>query len=257
MEFLKPDTWPELVMVVASRYFILAAIFWGVWYVLLRERVAHKKIQPRFPKPTDYRREIGYSLITILIFSAYPAAMLLTPFRQYTLYYSHIEDYPMWWFWLAFPLTFLVHDAYFYWTHRMMHQPRLFKIMHLVHHKSTNPSPWAAFSFHPLEAVVEGGIFFVLLMVMPLHAIHVAVFFAGQMVYNVYGHLGWELYPESFRKSRLGKWFNTSLAHNGHHQYFTGNYGLYFLWWDRWCKTLREEKRVKPKQAETLLARMY
>ena len=127
----------------------------------------------------------------------------------------------------------------------MMHHPRLFKVMHLVHHKSTNPSPWAAFSFHPLEAVVEGGIFFVLLMLMPLHAVHVAVFFAGQMLFNVYGHLGWELYSEGFRKSRVGKWFNTSLAHNGHHQFFTGNYGLYFSWWDKWCGTEREAKKVK------------
>lgn len=243
MDFLKPDTWPELVLVVGSRYFIIAAIFWLLWYVLLRPRVSHKKIQPHFPKGKDYRREIGYSMLTILIFAAYPAAMLLTPFRQYTLYYTDIHAYSMWWFWLAFPIPFLIHDTYFYWMHRQMHHPRLFKVVHLIHHKSTNPSPWAALAFHPLEAVFEGGIFAVLLMIMPLHVIHIAVFFAGQMLYNVYGHLGWELYPARFTNGPIGRWINTSRAHNAHHQFFHGNYGLYFLWWDRWCGTLREEQQ--------------
>lgn len=242
MEFLYPDTWPELLFVVGSRYFIIAAIFWAVWYVLLRPRVAHKKIQPRFPKSKDYRHELGYSLVTIVIFTAYPALMLLTPFREYTQYYTDMHQHSMIWFWLAFPITFLLHDAYFYWMHRLMHHPKLFRVMHLVHHKSTNPSPWAALSFHPLEAVVEAGIFGLLLMIMPMHPAHIAVFYAGQMVYNVYGHLGWELYPAWFRNSRIGRWFNTGSAHNAHHQYFTGNYGLYFMWWDRWCGTLREDK---------------
>jgi sterol desaturase/sphingolipid hydroxylase (fatty acid hydroxylase superfamily) len=257
VNFLKPDTWPQLVLLIGSRYFIIATIFWLVWYVIRRPKVMHKKIQPRLPKSADYRREIGYSLMSILIFSAFPASMLLTPFRQYTMYYSSISQHSMLWFWLAFPITFIVHDAYFYWMHRLMHHPKLFKVFHLVHHKSTNPSPWAALSFHPLEAVVEAGIFAVLLMIMPLHAIHLAVFFAGQMLFNVYGHLGWELYSSRFTNSAIGKWINTSRAHNAHHQYFVGNYGLYFLWWDRWCGTLRSDNKDKKVEAVASLKEKF
>jgi sterol desaturase/sphingolipid hydroxylase (fatty acid hydroxylase superfamily) len=57
----------------------------------------------------------------------------------------------------------------------------------------------------------------------------------------VYGHLGWELYPKGFNHTWVGRWINTSVAHNQHHKYFTGNYGLYFLFWDRWMGTLRSE----------------
>jgi lathosterol oxidase len=39
----------------------------------------------------------------------------------------------------------------------------------------------------------------------------------------------------------VGKWINTSVNHNQHHQFFKGNYGLYFLWWDRWMGTLRKD----------------
>jgi sterol desaturase/sphingolipid hydroxylase (fatty acid hydroxylase superfamily) len=39
----------------------------------------------------------------------------------------------------------------------------------------------------------------------------------------------------------LGKWINTSVNHNQHHQYFKGNYGLYFLFWDRMMGTIRKD----------------
>ena len=61
------------------------------------------------------------------------------------------------------------------------------------------------------------------------------------IVYNVYGHLGYELYPKGFAKNALGKWINTSVSHNQHHQYFKGNYGLYFTFWDRMMGTLRDD----------------
>jgi sterol desaturase/sphingolipid hydroxylase (fatty acid hydroxylase superfamily) len=61
------------------------------------------------------------------------------------------------------------------------------------------------------------------------------------IVYNIYGHLGWELYPKNFHKTQIGRWINTSVCHNQHHQYFKGNYSLYFLFWDRWMGTLRED----------------
>lgn len=241
MELFHLDSYEKIALMLLLRYAGVAALFWIVWYVLLRKKVAHKKIQARFPKGSDYRREVGYSMLSLLIFAAVPTLMLLTPFRQHTQYYTDVAQHGTIWFVLAFPLTFLFHDAYFYWTHRAMHHKRLFKVFHLVHHKSTNPSPWAALSFHPLEAVVEAGVFAMMLMIFPLHPWHLFIFYAGMMVYNVYGHLGWELYPRGFQNHWLGKWLNTGTAHNQHHQFFKGNYGLYFMWWDRWFGTLRED----------------
>lgn len=256
---LSAETWYGLLFIITLRYFLIAGLAYFIWYKIKRYKIAYKKIQPKFPLKKDYQREIAYSLITIIIFAAVPALMLQTPFRQYTLYYRDINEYSMWWFWLAFPAMFIVHDTYFYWVHRAMHHPRLFKQFHIIHHKSTNPSPWAAFSFQPAEAVFEAGIFVVLIMIMPLHLIHLFIFFLVMMVYNVYGHLGWELYPAGFSKHPVGKWINTSVNHNQHHQFFKGNYGLYFLFWDRVMGTLRTDydshfekvKARKPLTAKT------
>jgi len=231
----------QFLFIVALRYFIIAGIAWLVWYKFFRRKIFYKKIQLKFPVLKDYTREIIFSVTTIFIFSAVPALLLYTPVKNYTQLYHEASEHGLLYFWLAFPLTLLIHDAYFYWVHRLMHHQKLFRYFHLVHHRSTNPSPWAAFAFHPLEAIIEAGIFAVLVFAIPVMTIHFVVFFLIMMIYNVYGHLGWELYPKGFSKHWLGKWINTPVNHNQHHQYFIGNYGLYFLWWDRLMKTIRQD----------------
>ena len=227
---------------IADKYFIIAGIAFLLFYVLLRSRIAQRKIQQRFPKHKDIAREIFYSSMTMIIFAFVPVFLLYNPaVSKYTTFYKDIHAHSMLYFWLAFPLMFIIHDTYFYWTHRMMHHPRLFRWFHLVHHQSVNPSPWAAYAFHPLEAVVEIGIYVVFLFTIPMHSFHFFLFFLLSLIYNVYGHLGYELYPKGFSKHPVGKWINTSISHNQHHQYFKGNYGLYFLFWDRMMGTIRDD----------------
>jgi sterol desaturase/sphingolipid hydroxylase (fatty acid hydroxylase superfamily) len=232
----------KIVQNVGSRYFVVAGIAFLLFYILLRNIRSNTKIQNRFPQNKDYLREIGFSSITILIFGLVPLFLLKNPeIRQYTTFYSRIEDRGWTWFFLAFPVMLVMHDTYFYWMHRLMHHRRLFRLFHLIHHRSTNPSPWAAYAFNPLEAVIEVGIFVIFLFTIPMHLLHFILFFLFSIIYNVYGHLGWELYPKGFSRHWLGKWINTSVNHNQHHQYFKGNYGLYFLFWDRVMGTIRED----------------
>jgi Delta7-sterol 5-desaturase len=230
------------VAIIGSRYLIIASIAYIIWYVVLKKMIANKKIQQRYPKFKDYAREIGFSITTIFVMSFIPALILGSPeLAKHTKFYTNINQHSMVYFVLAFPLMAIMHDTYFYWMHRLMHHPSVFKLVHLVHHKSTNPSPFAAYAFHPLEAVVEAGIFVVFVFTIPVHLVHLLFFFLFMMIYNVYGHLGWELYPKGFSRHWFGKWINTSVNHNMHHQYFKGNYGLYFLFWDRLMGTIRPD----------------
>ncbi len=240
--FFADGSWFRIFQVVSLRYFVLAGIAFLICYILLRKKIGFKKIQVKFPVNKDYLREMLYSVSTIFIFTFVTWLLLGIPsVKKHTTWYTDISMYGELYFWLAFPLMLIMHDTYFYITHRLMHHPVLFKLFHLVHHKSTNPSPWAAFAFHPLEAIVEIGILAVYLFTIPVMKAHLFFFFLFMMIYNVYGHLGWELYPKNFQRSRIGKWINTSVNHNQHHQYFKGNYGLYFLWWDRLFGTIRND----------------
>ena len=68
------------------------------------------------------------------------------------------------------------------------------------------------------------------------HAIMYYMLF--QIGYNVYGHLGFEIFPKNMNKHWLGKYFNTSVSHNMHHKYFVKNYGLWTTAWDRMFGTM-------------------
>lgn len=213
-----------------------------LFYIILRKSITGKKIQQKFPRLSDYTREIGFSVLTVFIMAFIPAIVIGSPdISRYTRFYIDIRQHSMTWFVLAFPVMALIHDTYFYWMHRVIHHPKIFKYVHLVHHQSTNPSPFAAYAFHPLEAILEACIFLVFVFTIPVHFYHLIFFFLFMIIYNVYGHLGWELYPKGFSKHWLGKWINTSVNHNMHHQYFRGNYGLYFLFWDRLMGTIRPD----------------
>lgn len=222
------------------RYFVIAGLAYLFWYKLLKDKVLYKKIQSKFPKNADYQREILYSLLTFLIFGLVGVLLYNPVVRPYTFTYYKISDYGWGYYILSFFLTLIIHDTYFYWMHRLMHHPKLFKYFHKVHHQSTNPSPWTSFSFQPLEGFVEAGIFVVFAFVLPLHPSMMLIFLLFMTTYNVYGHLGWELMPKQGNKHWFWKWFNTSVMHNQHHHYFKNNYGLYFSFWDKLMGTIDE-----------------
>lgn len=236
---------------VGSRYFLIAGIAFLLGYVLLYKWIGHKKIQRQLPATKDYLREIIYSVITMLFFALVPLFLIKNPvIEPYTTHYTRVDEWGWFYFFAAFPLMFILHDTYFYWTHRLMHHPELFKIFHLIHHKSTNPSPWAAYAFHPLEAMVEVGIFAIFLFIIPIHSLHLPIFFLLSIIYNVYGHTGYEIYPKGFARHWLGRWINTSVNHNMHHQYYKDNYGLYFLFWDRMMGTIRKDYEERFEQVK-------
>jgi sterol desaturase/sphingolipid hydroxylase (fatty acid hydroxylase superfamily) len=225
--------WIAVYLLLSLRYLVIAGLAFSVWYGWRRRRDHYKKIQQRFPTRTDYVREIAYSFLTFAVFAAVAVLVVAGPLRQYTQIYGDIGEFGWGYFCFSVLLMIVVHDTYFYWAHRAMHHPRIFRYVHLTHHRSTNPSPWAAFAFHPLEAVAEAGIIFFIAFLFPVHASALLLFLVFMTVYNVYGHLGWELFPNGFDRHGLGQWFNTSVNHNMHHEHFDANYGLYFTWWDK------------------------
>ena len=228
-----------------ARYVLVAGLAALVFYGWRRERRIASKIQPRWPRPSDYRREIGYSMLTSGVFIAVALLTHRGLLREYSLIYGDVGAHGWAWFALSLGIVLVFHDAYFYWAHRAMHHPRLYRAVHLVHHRSTNPTPWAAFAFHPIEAVFEALPIVAISFLIPVHFGVLALSMLIMTVYNVYGHLGWELYPKGFARHPIGRFINTSISHNYHHEKARDNYGLYFLWWDRWFGTLDPEYEAR------------
>jgi len=73
-----------------------------------------KKIQGTFPKLKDYQREMGFSMITLAIFSMVGVLVIASPLHQFNLVYEDIATYG-WGYWgLSIVLMIFLHDTYFY-----------------------------------------------------------------------------------------------------------------------------------------------
>lgn len=215
------------------RYFVIAGIPFLIFYFFLNNYFQKNKIQGREATKRDFIREIMHSLQTTGVLAVIAYFILYTPFRNYTKVYMELDSHATWWLPVSVILCLVIHDTYFYWMHRLLHHRAIFKLTHLLHHKSTNPSPWASYSFHFIEAWTEGAVLFVIVFLIPVHPLAVLAFTVAGFVINVYGHLGYEIVPRGFRKTIFFEFFNTSVYHNLHHSRFKGNYGLYFRVWDR------------------------
>jgi Delta7-sterol 5-desaturase len=228
-----PALFALLLGVTAARYLIFAGGAWIVGYLVFPRRWAHRKIVPRPPESADIRREVHQSLSTMAIFAMVGCATFAAAAQGWTQLYRDPQAYGWGWFWASIAIAIVVHDTYFYWTHRLMHHPRLYRHVHLAHHRSTNPTPWAAYSFSPWEAVIEAGIFPLLAFTLPMHPLALSLFLVWQILFNVLGHTGYEYNHRTFATSPIRYLINTPTNHIMHHQRVSGNFGLYFNWWDR------------------------
>ncbi|WP_459789003.1 sterol desaturase family protein [Alteriqipengyuania sp. 357] len=186
------------------------------------------------------RREIGWSLVSAAIFGI-PAGIVGFGWDRFgwTLIYSDWSDYPLWYLPLSVLIYLFAHDTWFYWTHRWMHRPRIFKLAHAVHHASRPPTAWAAMSFHPIEALTGAVVVPVLVFLVPIHIAMLGIVLAVMTVMGVTNHMGWEMFPRWLVRSPIGNWIITASHHQLHHERYKCNYGLYFRFWDRLCKTDR------------------
>jgi sterol desaturase/sphingolipid hydroxylase (fatty acid hydroxylase superfamily) len=222
------------------RYLIAALLIWGVLHVLLRKRLAHRLIAD-WPTAADLRREITYSISTLLVLAAVASMMLAWLVSGIIEIYQEPLKHGWAWLVLSLPLVIVWHDTYFYWTHRLLHTRWLFRRVHGVHHRSRNPSPWAAFSFHPVEALIQGMVLPTFLLVAPLNEYVVIAFAIHQIARNAHGHAAVETLPRGFVRHWLWGRIVTTTHHHLHHETARGNYGLWFTWWDRWRGTERAD----------------
>jgi len=231
-----PSIVPEVFFIAAEelgRYLIVAGLFFWVFWILRWDRLRHRHIQDERPKRRRLHHEIKYSLITSAIFVIEALGVYLLREAGLTRFYADVSSHGWLYFGASIVVMIIMHDTYFYWIHRAMHHSRLFRFFHLVHHKSTNPSPWAAYSFAPPEAILQAAIGPIIVLTLPVHEVAMFVFLVFMIVMNVIGHLGIELYPTGWARNARSRWFLTSTYHNLHHRHFHGNYGLYFSFWDR------------------------
>ncbi len=231
------DAWPFVLLQDALRYFLFVLPAFLIVRVWKSREWEHRRIQAKPVKREQFWMEFRYSVSTIVIFSFVGTGIFMAKKAGFMAIYDEVREYGLMYFLLSPLILILLHDAYFYWSHRLLHIKTVFRHAHLVHHRSTSPSPWAAYSFHPLEALVQAAFYPVTLALLPFHPAALFVFITYMIARNVWGHLGYELAPRWFTRSPWLNWNTVTTHHDLHHATSKTNFGLYFTWWDRWMET--------------------
>lgn len=224
--------WPVYIPLVT----IIFILYFENFDSIFSGRKKHLKIDPKDDLRGKKWEKIATS-INLFIFSTAGLAVALLQIYGNTLIYhevsytfSSIAYLPA-----SFFLALAIHDFYFYLTHRLLHTPWLFRKVHITHHKSHSPNAWSAFSFHPVEGVLQIGIVPLVAFILPIHEAVLIVFTAFLLFMSVYGHSAYELRPD---KMKIFSLFNTSLHHYQHHKFTKYNFGIYLNLWDRIFKSI-------------------
>jgi len=133
------------------------------------------------------------------------------------------------WFVLLFLLTPIWISFHFYWVHRWLHWPPLYRLAHALHHRNTNVGPWSGLSMHPVEHVI----FFSSILIhfiIPSSPVHILFHMQHQSLTAATSHTGYEAMLIRDKKHlALG-----TFHHQMHHRYFDCNYGNLEMPWDKW-----------------------
>lgn len=220
-----------------GRYVFFAVGVWLSLWVVLARPLRDRKVRPQTPPVRQLFVEFLFSLRSIAVFST--VGLITFALDRAGLLWGPAVG-ASWgpvWFWIALALMIVAHDAWFYWTHRLIHDPRLFRRFHRRHHKSHNPSPFTAYSFDLGEAAINVAFVPLWMILTPTPWPVVGLFMIHQMVRNTLGHSGYELFPATRAGKPMFDWMTTVTHHDLHHAQAGWNYGLYFTWWDRWMGT--------------------
>lgn len=219
------------------RYVLGAGGTYVILNVLLAGRLARQKIRSQSPPKGQILREVLASVRTVLIFAAAGTSIALGARSGLMFVYQDAESFG--WPYLVFSTMVLVvlHDAWFYWTHRMLHYPPLFRRFHRLHHRSFHPTPFTSYSFDVGEAVINAAYLPLVLVFLPAHPIALFVFVTHMMLRNAIGHCGIEVFPANRHGRPVFGWLTTVTHHDLHHANARYNHGLYFVWWDRLMRT--------------------
>ena len=233
--------WLLFVRTDITRYAIFSIGVWLVLWVLFAPLLRGRKIREATPPAKQLGLEFMISVRSVAIFSTIGLSTFLLERAGWLPGPSIGASWGPIWFWVSLVAMIVAHDAFFYWSHRLMHRPQLFRRFHRRHHKSMNPSPFTAYSFDLGEAAVMGSFVPLWVLLVPTPWAVVGLFMLHQIVRNTLGHSGYELMPARADGKPMFDWLTTTTHHDLHHAQAGWNYGLYFTWWDRLMGTEHPE----------------
>ena len=233
-----------LFIIVFARYLVFSGGYDWLFTRKLRGRLG-ARVFPRSTSATELRRlEIIRSAGVSLIFAAFGIGLLWLWTNGYTQLYGELGSGWDWWWLIAGPVLFiLAQETYYYWIHRWMHTPGVYEHVHKWHHESIETTAWTAFSFHPVEGILQAAFIPLAAVLIPMHQYAFLFLLAVMTLSATINHAGVEIFPKSWARSRVLSRLVGATHHDVHHKRAKYHFGLYFTFWDRWMGTELEGYR--------------
>lgn len=222
-----------LTLIIAVRYVLIAWMTHALIWRRGSQTTAGTRLNRDWPKAATIKHELKLSLLSSWIY-ALPAAVGLEAWKHgATQVYLDVDRYGVWWLVASGLIYLVVQDAYYYWLHRVMHHPALFRWTHAGHHRSRQPTAFASFSFDWTEAALNAWLLPAMAFVIPIHPAVILTLLTLATIAAVLNHSGAEVLPPWMVKGPVGDWLITASHHSIHHIHYRKNFGLYFRFWDR------------------------
>ncbi|MDW4551187.1 sterol desaturase family protein [Defluviimonas sp. D31] len=162
-----------------------------------------------------------------------------------------LAEHPIW-FVLWMVIIPLWSSLHFYWIHRLLHWPPMYRLAHNLHHRNINIGPWAGISMHPVETALyfsSVAIHFVV----PSHPVHVLFHFYLEGLNPAFSHSGFEgVHAGDRKRLSAGDFF-----HQLHHRYFECNYGTAEIPWDKLFGSFHDGSEEATAATRARKKRMY
>ncbi len=231
------EIYPAILQTDFLRYFIGTGVVWGGCEHALNFWTRNRKIRQQKPAAAQLFREFAISMRTVALFSLVGLGLAIAVKTGWLSILPYPQGAGWVWFAINLALLLVLHDAWFYWSHKIMHNPALYRHFHRVHHRSFNPSPFAAYAFNIGETAVNAAFYPIVLLIVPTSGLCAVVFLFIMMGVNALHHSGYEIYPARADGKPLFDWMTSVTHHDLHHAEARWNFGFYFTFWDRFMGT--------------------
>lgn len=231
---IEPGTWRGFLTLWGALYLVLLGIYFGLGsiLVLISKRHPERQIQTVKRSSRDLK-DIRQSLVALTSISFYVSFGIFAQASGWTLLAA--VDTTVLSFIGFLVLSFLLYDTWFYWGHRALHTPLLYRF-HELHHRSITPTTWSNNNDSFVGATIEQGYFLVLPFVLPVPPEVIIVHKLYDQVTGMISHCGFEYFAG---KGARAPWPGLcTVFHDQHHSNFRCNYGNTFSLWDRLCGTM-------------------
>ncbi|PTX56423.1 C-5 sterol desaturase [Litoreibacter ponti] len=229
---------PGWALEILARNVVMVTLFTGglhLWLYRLRGQGRWAKYNGSWPAERDKRflfnnqvyDNVFWSIVGVVIWTGFEVG-LWWGYANGALPFSGVAENPVW-FVLWMLLMPFWRNFHFYWIHRLIHWPPLYRSVHYLHHKNVNVGPWSGLAMHPVEHLLYFSCLLIHLVV-PSHPLH--MMFNGMAT-----ALGPGASHSGFDEIVFGDEMavqNDKLMHYLHHRYHSVNFGENAVPLDKW-----------------------